>query len=76
MTELPKDVVVEMRKSQFRQAAGNSPKARADSFYRKMQKQDGSVAPNVTRMAPGFSGLLQAVNHRRNRKDGHGGCRY
>jgi len=54
----------------MRQAAGNSPKARADGFYIKMQEQDGSGRAERDQDGPrDLPGVLQTVNHRRNRKE-------
>src|SRR5258706_7921129 len=66
-----------MRNSEFWQAAGDSPEARADGFDGQMQKQDGSGrAERDQDGARDFPGVLQTVNHRGNRKDGHGGWSY
>src|SRR5258706_8795558 len=63
-----------MRNSQSRQAARDSSESRPDGFDGQVQKEYGRGRAKRDQDRTGdFSGVLQAINHRGNRKDGHGG---
>src|SRR5260370_7480512 len=66
-----------MRNSEFRQTAGDSPKARADGFDGQMHEHDGSgSAKRDQDGARDFPRVLQAINLHANRKKELGGSRY
>src|SRR5947208_14528818 len=61
-----------MRNSDLWQAAGDSSKARSNSFHGQMQKNDGSGrAERDQDGARDFPWVFQAENHHRNREDGY-----
>jgi len=72
--ELPKDVVVKCEQRIFGRPAGDSAEALPEGF-RRADAEIGRQRPRrTTRLAPGIF-RRTSINHRSNRKDGHGAAR-